>query len=58
MIASNAPHDPYRETEAMPAPQTLPRRALTGLAIGAIGALGVVAAAGLYAETIRVPDQP
>jgi hypothetical protein len=42
----------------MPAPHTLPRRALTGLAIGAIGALGVVAAAGLYAETIRVPDQP
>ncbi|MEA2198665.1 MAG: hypothetical protein QOJ25_2716 [Solirubrobacteraceae bacterium] len=39
----------------MPASHHLPRRALAGLALGA---LGVVAAAGLYAETIRVPDQP
>jgi len=31
------------------------RRALAGLAIGAVGA---VAAAGLYAETTRAPDQP
>jgi hypothetical protein len=31
------------------------RRALAGLAIGA---LGVLAAAGLCAESIRVPDQP
>jgi uncharacterized membrane protein len=34
---------------------TVWRRALAGLAIGAIG---VVAAAGLYAETMRAPDQP
>ena len=31
------------------------RRVLTGLGIGVIGA---VAAAGLYAEATRVPDQP
>ena len=30
-------------------------RALTGLAIGAVGAL---VAAGAYAEATRVPDQP
>jgi len=35
------------------------RRAVAGLAIGlAIVAIGAVAAAGLYAETMRAPDQP
>ena len=35
------------------------RRALAGLAMGALGAVGVLAAAaGLCAESIRVPDQP
>ncbi|HEY5317247.1 MAG TPA: hypothetical protein VIJ20_04660 [Solirubrobacteraceae bacterium] len=43
----------------MPGPRTPRKRALAGLALGAVGALGaVVAAAGLYAEAIRVPDQP
>jgi hypothetical protein len=43
----------------MPALRTSLRRALAGLAIGALGVVGVIAAAaGLYAETIRVPDQP
>jgi hypothetical protein len=28
------------------------------LAAGALGALGVIALAGVYAETHRVPDQP
>jgi len=50
------------ETEAMlttlNARNTL-RRAVAGLAIGlAIVAIGAVAAAGLYAETMRAPDQP
>ena len=39
----------------MPAPHSSQRRALGGLALGA---LGLVAAAGLYTEAIRVPDQP
>jgi hypothetical protein len=38
----------------MSAPSS-PRRALAGLALGAVG---VIAAAGLCAEAIRVPDQP
>ena len=42
----------------MPAPHPPQRRALAGLAMGALGAVGVLAAAGLYAETTRVPDQP
>jgi hypothetical protein len=42
----------------MPAPRTPRRRALAGLALGALGAFGVVTAAGLYTEAIRVPDQP
>jgi hypothetical protein len=43
----------------MPAPHSSQRRALGGLALGALGAVGgLVVAAGLYAESIRVPDQP
>jgi len=35
-----------------------PRRALAGLAISALGAITAIAAAGLYAEAMRAPDQP
>jgi hypothetical protein len=42
----------------MSGPHTPQRRALAGLAMGALGAVGLVAAAGLYTEAIRVPDQP
>lgn len=38
-----------------PALATPSRRALAGLAIGAIG---LVTAAGLYTEAMRAPDQP
>lgn len=37
---------------------TAARRALTGLALGAIGVIGVATAAGLYTEATRAPDQP
>jgi hypothetical protein len=43
----------------MSAPHSPQRRSLAGLAMGALGAAGVIAAAaGLCAESIRVPDQP
>jgi hypothetical protein len=42
----------------MPASRTPQRRAFAGLAIGAAGALGVLTAAGIYTEAVRVPDQP
>jgi enterochelin esterase-like enzyme len=45
------PHTAHR----LAAAATVSRRALAGLAIGAIGAL---AAAGLYTEAMRAPDQP
>ncbi|HWF34778.1 MAG TPA: hypothetical protein VG295_05390 [Solirubrobacteraceae bacterium] len=42
----------------MPESPTPKRRAFGLLAIGAAGVFGLVAAAGLYSEAVRVPDQP